>query len=235
MTMPSYLLEFTYLDAAALVLLFVGWAIMIRLIERPPASRPSVTLLMAGIRNDWMRTLVTRQPRIVDSNVVDSLRQSTAFFGSASMLALGAAVALIGDVERLSGFAADFTLQSSRIALEIKLILVIVLIANAFLKFVWANRVFGYCSIMMASIPNDPEDPGSYPRAAQTARINITAARSFNRGLESLYFAIATLAWLIGPVPLIIAVLATFALMLRREFASNTRRAVLAARQDPLR
>lgn len=232
MDLSALLREFTLADAAAVLLLLVGWAVMIRLIEHPPKSRPSVTQLMARMRKDWMQTLVTRQPRIVDANVIDSLRQSTAFFGSASMIALGAGVALLGDVERLSGFAADFTLQSSRVVLEAKLILVIILVANAFLKFVWANRLFGYCSIMMASIPNEPEDPDCYPRARQTARINITAARSFNRGLESIYFAMAALAWLIGAVPLVIALVATFALMLRREFASASRRAMLEALGD---
>ncbi len=33
--------------------------------------------------------------------------------------------------------------------------------------------------------------------------MNITAARSFNRGLRSIYFALAALAWLLGPVPLL--------------------------------
>ena len=179
-----------------------------------------------------MRAFVTRQPRIFDATVLDSLRQSTAFFASATMIALGGGVALLGDADRLAGFAADFTVRTSRTVLEIKLMLVLVLVANAFLKFVWANRLFGYCAILMASVPNDIEDPACFPRAAQAAEINITAARSFNRGLQSVYFALAALAWLVGPLALVLASLLTGGVIVRREFASASRRVILAASRD---
>jgi uncharacterized membrane protein len=233
MTASDLFAQFSAADAAALAFLLGGWWGLGWLIEHPPVRRPSVALLMADVRRDWMRAFVTRQPRIFDATVLDSLRQSTAFFASATMIALGGGVALIGDAERLAGFAADFTLQASRAVLEVKLLVVLVLVANAFLKFVWANRLFGYCAILMASVPNDPEDPACYPRAAQAAEINITAARSFNRGLNSVYFAIAALAWLAGSWALAAAVALTLAVMVRREFASESRRVILASR-DPL-
>jgi uncharacterized membrane protein len=34
--------------------------------------------------------------------------------------------------------------------------LVVAFLANALLKFIWAHRLFGYCSILMAAVPNDP-------------------------------------------------------------------------------
>jgi len=234
MTLTSLLSQFTPADAAALAFLFIGWTALVRYIEHPPKHNPSVTVLMARIRRDWMKAMVTRSPRIVDSNVIDSLRQSTSFFASTSMIAIGGGIALLGDAERLAGFANDLTLETSRSVIEAKLVLVILLVANAFLKFVWANRVFGYCSIMIASVPNDPDTPGAYRRALQAAEINITAARSFNRGLQSVYFAIAALAWLAGAAALTLAVVVTLAMMWRREFASASRRAIwVAVREAP--
>ncbi|MDP2086580.1 MAG: DUF599 domain-containing protein [Gemmobacter sp.] len=230
MTHASLILDFTYGDAAALAFLLLAWLGFGWLVEHAPATRPSVAQLMAGARRDWMRAFVTRQPRIFDATVLDSLRQSTAFFASATMIALGGGVALIGDAERLAGFAADFTVQTSRTMVEVKLLVVMVLVANAFLKFVWANRLFGYCAILMAAVPNDPDDPDCYPRAAQAAEINITAARSFNRGLNSVYFAIAALAWMAGAVALAFAAALTLAVMARREFASASRRVILSGR-----
>ncbi len=233
MMFAQILQQFTLADALSLAFLVLGWLGFGWLVEHPPATHPSVTRLMAGFRRDWMRAFVTRQPRIFDATVLDSLRQSTAFFASATMIALGGGVALMGDAERLAGFAADFTLQTSRIVLEIKLLMVMVLVANALLKFIWANRLFGYCAILMAAVPNDPEDPTCYPRAAQAAEINITAARSFNRGLNSLYFAIAALAWMAGAAALAGAVALTLAMMARREFASESRRVILATQGGP--
>ena len=71
-------------------------------------------------------------------------------------------------------------------------------LADALLKFIWSNRLFGYCAVLMAAVPNDADDPRAFHRAAQAAEVNITAARSFNRGLRSVYFALAALAWLLG-------------------------------------
>ena len=76
-------------------------------------------------------------------------------------------------------------------------------------------------------MPNDPADPTASPRAAKAAEINITAARSFNRGLRAVYFAMAALAWLGGALPLFVATLVTLVVLWRREFASNSRRVLL--------
>ena len=48
-------------DVLALGLLLALWRLLVWLIEHPPANRPSVTLLMADMRRDWMRTFVTRR------------------------------------------------------------------------------------------------------------------------------------------------------------------------------
>jgi uncharacterized membrane protein len=81
--------------------------------------------------------------------------------------------------------------------------------------------------VMMAAVPNDPEDPLAYHRAGQAAEINITAAQSFNRGLRSIYFALAALGWLIGPLGLVLATLAAASVLIRREFASRSRAVML--------
>jgi uncharacterized membrane protein len=80
----------------------------------------------------------------------------------------------------------------------------------------------------MAAVPNDPSSALAFPRAAQAAEVNITAARSFNRGLRSIYYALGSLGWLLGPWVLIGATLAASAVMLRREFTSTSRRIILS-------
>jgi uncharacterized membrane protein len=122
------------------------------------------------------------------------LRQGTAFFASASMIAIGGGVALIGNTAMLRQLTANLPIAATGPELGLRLLPVIGFLANALLKFVWAHRLFGYCSILMAAVPNDPADDIAFHRAAQAAEINITAAKSFNRGLRSIYFALAALA-----------------------------------------
>lgn len=222
---------FTGLDTLAFLFLLLAWLVTGILAEYPPAWRPSVSHLMKDYRRRWMVEFLTREPRIFDISLIDSLRQSTAFFVSASMIAIGGGVAMIGNAATLQGLAQDLTLAAETSQLRIKLIVVVGLMANALLKFVWSNRLFGYCGIMMAAIPNDPTHPSARPRADQTAEIIITAARSFNRGLNSIYFALAGLSWLIGPKALLWATLLTTAVLIRREFASHSR-AVMLERLD---
>jgi uncharacterized membrane protein len=219
---------FGLLDALAVAVLVLTWAGVGRIIEHPPARRPSVSVLMTAYRRDWMAQFVTRQPRIFDATVIDSLRQGTAFFASACMIAIGGGVALVGNATRLERLASDLHLEADGVMVEVRIILVLAFLADALLKFIWAHRLFGYCSILMAAVPNDPSDPLAAHRAAQAAEVNITAAKSFNRGLRSIYFALAALGWLLGPWGLLACTGLATAILIRREFASASRRVILA-------
>jgi uncharacterized membrane protein len=215
-------------DLAALALLFAAWFGSTLVIEHPPLSRPSVSHLMAGFRREWMREFVLRDPRIFDSQIVANLRQGTAFFASGSMIAIGGGFALVGNADMLRGLAQDLTLGRDPVVVwEVKIMLMLLFAANAFLKFVWSHRLFGYCSVLMAAVPNDPAHPEAFPRAAQAGEINIAGGRAYNRGLRSVYFGIASAAWLLGAWALIAAVLATLTVIIRREFASTSRQVLL--------
>ncbi|WP_102107255.1 DUF599 domain-containing protein [Oceaniglobus roseus] len=216
------------LDAAAVLLLLAASAAIGWWIERPAAARPSVTVLMAQYRRDWMVEMVTREPRIFDATILGSLRQGTSFFASTCVIAIGGVLALIGNAERLAGVAADLTASEVPLAIwELKLGLVALILTNAFLKFVWSNRLFGYCAVVMAAVPNAPDHPLAYPRAAQAGELNVRAAWNFNRGLRSMYFALAALAWLLGPAALILATALTLWLLWSREFLSRPREVLM--------
>lgn len=225
--------QLPFLDLIALGLLGLAWLVSGWLTEHPPKSLPSVSLLMEDYRREWMRTFVTRVPRIFDATVIESLRQGTAFFASASLIAIGGGVALIGNAAAVQRLAADLPLagaaNGSGTDIAVRMLPTVILLANALLKFVWANRLFGYCSVLMAAVPNDPDHPLAYHRAAQAGEINITAAKSFNRGLRAIYYALAALGWLLGPWGLIAGTVLATGVLLRREFASTSRRVILDA------
>ncbi|MEK0164722.1 DUF599 domain-containing protein [Phaeobacter sp. A36a-5a] len=224
MTLLDRIALFSPLDLAACLLLMLCWIGIGWRIEHATSEHPSVSGLMAEFRHAWMNQMVQRDPRIFDAQLIANLRQGSAFFASASMIAIGGGLALIGNTDQLAGVAQDLSLESApAFVWEVKILLVLLLLSNAFLKYVWAHRLFGYCFVLMAAVPNTDADPRAYPRARQAADLSITAARSFNRAMRSTYFALAAVAWLIGPWALVAATIVTFAVLYRREFASQSR------------
>ncbi|MCF7699133.1 DUF599 domain-containing protein [Loktanella sp. M215] len=228
MTAMTHLSALGALDIIALTLIIGAWLILGWLIEHPRPHRPSVTVLVAQRRRDWMKVFVTRDPRIFDSQILSSLRQGTSFFASTSIFAIGGVLALIGNTDPLRGVAAEvMVVETPALIWQIKLGLVTLFLVTAFLKFVWSNRVFGYCSVVMAAVPQDPDHPDAYPLAAQAGELNVRAAMNFNRGLRAMYFALGALAWLIGAWAMILATLIVGWTIWSREFASLPRRILL--------
>lgn len=197
--------------------LVIGW-----FVENPPATRPSVSRLMERYRREWMVQFVTREPRIFDAAIVDNLRQGTAFFSSATLIAIGGGVALAGNPAMLAKLAMDLSLLPDASGMQLRALLVVGFLANALLKFIWSNRLFGYCAILMAAAPNDPADPLALHRARQAGEVNISAAEVLP-GYAVDLFALGSLAWMLGPWPLMASALLTAGVLIRREFGSHSR------------
>ncbi len=225
---------FSPVDYIAVIMLFGIWMFCSWLVENPPKWRISVGTMMADYRKAWMVELTKRQNRIFDSQIVNNLRQGTAFFASGTMLAIGGGFALLGNADQIQGVAADLTQSNAPVFVwEVKLIVMVAFATNAFLKFVWSHRLFGYCAVLMAAVPQEPGHPKALGIANKAGEINVTAARSYNRGLRSVYFGIASAAWLIGPYALIATVIFTLLVILRREFASESRKVLMMSDLTP--
>ena len=170
-----------------------------------------------------MLNFVDRDPRIFDSQTLASLRQSTAFFGSTALISIGGLLAIMGTPDRLLEFthAVTQSQEATALKLQFKLAFAALFLVHAFLKFVWSSRLFGYCAVLMAAVPNDPDHSQAIPRAIMAGEINIRAALSFNRGLRAMYFALASLAWLAGAPVMLAAFVITLCMLWNREFSSQ--------------
>ncbi len=224
MTPTDIIAALSAADAVAVALLVIaalatGWWI-----EHPPRDRPSVSRIMADYRREWMRQIPLRDARIFDATILGSLRQGTAFFASTVLIAIGGVLALVGNTTPLQGLAEEIIRDHAPTLLwQIKLLTVAAFLAQAFLKFVWSHRIFGYCSVMVAAIPQDSTDPRGPALAARAGELQVRAAINFNRGLRAVYFAIAALGWLLGPWALMAATAVVAATVITREFASVSR------------
>lgn len=228
---PLFLSHLSSLDLIALAYLLFSMTAMTWITSHGLMGRRPTGEMVAAYRLVWMRRAARRVPRVTDATLLSGLRANTAFFASSSLIAIGGVIAVFSNVERLNAITSDlFGAQGVVESQEVKLLVIVLILVYAFLKFVWSQRVFGYCAVVLGAMPGDHEDDADETlierEARRAARLNSLAARSFNKGLRSIYFALATMAWFLGPIPFIAAVTLASAMMIRREFASNTREAL---------
>ena len=61
----------------------------------------------------------------------------------------------------------------------------------------------------------------------RAAQMNILAGKHFNAGLRGIFFSIGYLGWFIGPMAFALSTLLLLAVLVRRQFFSAARRAIL--------
>src|SRR5919202_5203556 len=90
----------TALDWIALAVFAGCWAGYSALVDRLPAlRRRTVIAAMDEHRRRWMRTMVTRDNRIMDTNIIGNRMNSTSFLANTAIFILGGLVAMLGSPE----------------------------------------------------------------------------------------------------------------------------------------
>lgn len=234
MSESDWLGSLAWLDLAALALLLAAWFGATWWIESGPYAKETISAMMDAKRALWMRRSAERDQRIVDAALLTTLQNGAAFFASASLLATGGALALIAETDQVVRVARDLPIAEApptAAAYEAKLLVTLFLLVNGFLKFAWAQRLFSYCAVLIGAIPITlPGAPPTHEHTAEADRASAVLAQagvSFNRGLRALYFALASLAWLVGPVALLVATGVITRIIWLREFRSKSRRAMM--------
>lgn len=223
--------DLTRLDVFALVWFVAAWLGFGWLTDSSPFGRSSLTRAMEAQRRAWMAQMLKRDVRIVDTQIMASLQNGTAFFASTSLIAIGGAFTLLSQAERLVQVFGDlpFDLATARAEIEVKVLILCTIYGYAFFKFGWAYRLFNYAAILIGTVPPPPfEDPAAAERAAErAAHMQIIAARHFNWGLRAFFFSIGFLGWFVGAWVFIASTTFILLVLLRRQYFSRAHDAVL--------
>ncbi len=220
---------FSPADYAALAFFGLAWFGYHLAVEVGPASGNSLNALMNVHRAAWMREMLARDARMIDTTLMASLQNGTAFFASTSLIAVGGSLALLQAADTVVQVFADlpFGIQTTRAAWEMKVIGLAVIFVYAFFKFAWSYRIFNYAAILVGATPMPSRAGEGGELAARRAGAMVTAAgRHFNRGQRAFFFALAYLGWFVGPYVLIGTTAAVLLSMWRRQFASDAWKAV---------
>ncbi|GAA4114692.1 DUF599 domain-containing protein [Aminobacter aganoensis] len=227
------------LDIAALAFFLAGWIFHALGAEGHIVRRLSLTRAMNAQRAAWMATMARREVRIVDTSIMNGLQQGTAFFASSSLIAVGGCFALLGASDRVLAILSDVPLAgaTARPLFEIKVIGLIIILAYSFFKFGWAYRLFNYCSILIGAVPQlgSRSEPDAEIETAvlRATRMNQLAGKHFNAGLRGVFFSIGYLGWFIDPRVFFLTTVILLGVLIRRQFFSEARKAVLVQDSGP--
>ncbi|TPP11199.1 DUF599 domain-containing protein [Rhizobium glycinendophyticum] len=220
-----------YAALALFVLLWVAYAWITG--SRRILSRTSLTKAMAERRRDWILNSLNRDLKMIDTQIMGGLQNGTAFFASTTIFAIGGCFALLGATEQVDAILKDipFIVQGGRATFELKVCGLIALFAYSFFKFGWSYRLFNYCTILFGAIPMTDEareHPARTMAAAERAiQMNIIAASHFNMGLRAIFYSIGYLGWFVSPWIFMLASGTVFVVLIRRQYFSEARRALL--------
>jgi uncharacterized membrane protein len=225
-------LGFTNLDYVALAFFLIAWFGYHAVLELTSAGQKSLNKMMNGYRYRWMEQMVVRENRIVDTTIMASLMNGTAFFASTSLIAIGGVLALLQSTDSVLPVFADlpFGEPPTRLAWDVKVIGLAILFVYAFFKFAWAYRLFNYMVIIVGAVPvlDESNRAEALAVARQAGTMNAVAGKHFNRGQRAFFFSLAYLGWFVSAYLFIGATAGVLIVMWRRQFLSDAHDAALS-------
>lgn len=220
----------TPLDQIAIIWFLLLFFIYSWWVEHGPMHEKSLSAYMNAQREAWLRQTLKREIRIVDTNIVTGLQSGTAFFASASLLAIGGCFALLRASNEIFLALKDLPVDISGDLhqLEMKLICLALIFAYAFFKFGWSFRLLNYNAILIGAIPSAKEAQTEAGEKAvkRALAMSQNAGKHFNRGLRTFFFAIGFIGWFIGPLYFIVATSWITLVLFRRQFYSPALRGI---------
>ena len=228
-------LTFTWIDAAAFTWFLVAWNGYGWYADHGPGYEKSMSAAMCTVRIQWMRMMLAREMRMVDTNILGNLVSGIGFIASTSIFVIGGLVALLGASDEAMDALRHlpFIEVTSRSTWEMKVLLLLIIFVYAFFKFAWSFRLSNYCSILVGAAPFQPNPEEAERIAHEIAGAHSLVAFHFNRGLRAYFFALAVLGWFAHPLLFIAATALVVWVVYRREFRSRALEAVKAFNQSP--
>ena len=168
----------------------------------------AINLGLISLRIAWMRTMLRRENRIVDSALLGHVVHSASFFTSTSLIVIGALLSLLSNVDRVQPAVEQlaFVTPIPRMVFELKIALPLVVLIHGFAALTWSLRQLNYTIAMIGAAPDRKSVGVSAERLAHAIGRSLSAALStFNTGIRAYYFAIGGLAWVMGGWALAVA------------------------------
>jgi uncharacterized membrane protein len=224
--------DWNWADLPAFLWMLFLWFAYGRFADKLPPDDVAPTNLnqmMHQLRRLWMRRMLDRPERILDSSLTGHQVNSTTFFASTSMLIIAGLLGVLGKASDAHAVVQSFgfAVISSELLFELKILGLIGLFMVGFYKFTWALRQFNFACTLIGAAPLPPVDVKRREKFADhAARVMSLAVVSFNGGIRSFYFAMAWLCWFIHPLAFAVGTSAVVLVLWKRQVKSRSQASV---------
>jgi uncharacterized membrane protein len=221
-------------DWLALACFTLAWASYAWYARRVNSSESSLLQVTNRYRFEWLKQATSRDPRMIDAVITQTLSSTPSFFCSTTILVIGGLLAILGTSDKAAELVRDipFVARTSALIFDVKLITLVVIFVYAFFRFSWSMRQYTFVALVIGGMPAPKMfESGEHDReayAARAARLVALAVESFNDGLRAYYFAFAVVGWFVSPLVFFLATVGVLVILYRREFKSD----VLAVLQN---
>ena len=201
-----------WLALVCFLALWAGYAWFARVWGRKMGSLIHTTNRYRGY---WMMQTTSRDPRMLDGLITQTLSNTPAFFSSTSILVIGGLFALLGTTDKATELMSEIPFAQATttlIVFEFKILVMVAIFVYAFFRFSWCMRQYTFVALVIGAMPPAEDfDAGKHdrrlPSPQRAAAMVGAAAETFNDGLRAYYFSFAALAWFISPLAMVIATL----------------------------
>lgn len=212
-----------------LVLLFFGlvWIGYAQFASRWSLKRPSILAATNRFRLRWIKVSLSRDPRVLDGIITQTLSNTPAFFSSTTILIIGGLLALMGTTDKAAELVREipFSQATPILVFEFKILVLIAIFVYAFFRFSWSMRLYTFVALMIGALPPpeffaaQPDKEDDY--AQRVSAMTGLAAETFNDGLRAYYFSFAVMGWFFSPMAFVLTTLLIVAILYNREFRSD--------------
>ena len=234
MSFTNFFAKLPLLDWIGLAWFILCWFGYEQIVERGWSGRKSLMEETNKLRLKWGRTMLTREPRIVDVALIANLLPSLSFYANTTIYIIAALFAALGTLDQLMSAASElpFSRALSREAMEFKLLILLGVFVIAYFKFTWSLRQFNLLSITLGSVPQKGRPESLEKHAQKFAAVSSCAGNDFNRGLRAYYFGMAVMSWMVSPWLFILSTVVIVIVLARREFYSPVLKALTDFREE---
>ena len=220
------------LDTLALIFFFFCWLGYEPFLQKISKKSGIIVKDLSVVRAAWMKETALRGLKLFDSNLMAHAVNSAANFSSANLLLIAAVGGVLFSGQLPLTTIRNFGIDVSTVLLfQMKLGLIVICLSRGLLDFIWATRQMNYCAAAMGSLPELMDARTANAFAGALTNILEPAMSSFSQGVRGYYFALASAAWLFGPVPLMIASVGAVALLGWRQSRSQSARGIRRLRE----